>query len=94
MDESWDMQGRYASPEVVEKVLWLSSLLVPSDQAEACQRLCAFKPSISCIQDIISGDGASIASMLELEAEAGTFAGQDAGQQANAKRENKCQANN
>jgi hypothetical protein len=81
LDEAWDMQGRYAAPEVVENVLWISSLLVPGDLAEACQRLCAFNPSISCIQDIISCDGAPIASMLELEAEAGPFAAKQAGQQ-------------
>ena len=74
LDESWDMQGRYATPEVVEKVLWASALLVPGDLAETCQRMCAFEPSTSCIQDIISSDGASVTTMLELEAETGSVA--------------------
>ena len=77
LDENWGMQGRYAAPEVVENVLWSSALLVPGELAQACRRLCSFKPSVSCIQDIINGDGASIASMLELEAEAGPLVTND-----------------
>lgn len=65
LDESWNMQGRYATAEVVEHLLWLSGMLVPKDVNEACTRLRRAMPSISCIQDIISSDGKGIANMLE-----------------------------
>ena len=70
LDEAWDMQGkRYAVPEVVENVLWASAIIVPSEMEKFCARMCPFQPSTSCIQDIISRDGAGIADMLEAEKE-------------------------
>ena len=67
LDERWAMQGRYATPEVVEHVLWASALLVPGDLAQTCARMCRFVPSPSCIQDIIRRDAAAMATMLEAE---------------------------
>ena len=93
LDEGWDMQGRYATPEVVSSVLWASSPLVPGDLAEMCQRMCPFKPSVSCIQDIISSDGASMTTMLELEAETQTVravTAQQAKQTAGAGKQTRC----
>ena len=70
LDEAWDMQGRrYAVPEVVENVLWASAIIVLSEMEKFCARMCHFQPSTSCIQDIISRDGAGIADMLEAENE-------------------------
>ena len=70
LDEAWDMQGkRYAVPEVVENVLWASAIIVPSEFEKFCVKMCRFQPSTSCIQDIISRDGAGIADMLEAEKE-------------------------
>ncbi|MDA7666574.1 UPF0236 family protein, partial [bacterium] len=74
LDEAWQMQGRYATPEVVERILWTSSPLTPSESAEAFSRLTAFKPSVACIQDIISRDGGALTIMLGNEI--GTRAGE------------------
>lgn len=69
LDEKWGMVDRYATPEVVENVLWASNALVPSKVKEAYQRLGGSKISTSCIQDVIMKDGAGIADMLEEEDE-------------------------
>jgi hypothetical protein len=67
LDERWGMAGRYATAEVVEKVLWASGTLVASEVSEAMNRLCGIKISTSCVQDIISKDGLAIAEMIEDE---------------------------
>ena len=69
LDEMWGMAGRYATPEIVEKVLWASSSMVASKVGEACKRLGNHEISTSCIQDITGKDGAAIADMLEEENE-------------------------
>ncbi len=65
LDERWAMGGRYATPEVVSAVLYLSAMLVPGEVEGSCAKLCSFKPSTSCVQDIIGHDGARLADMLE-----------------------------
>lgn len=67
LDEAWEMESRYATPEVTESILWLSALLVPGEVSEACARMCRFTPSPSCIQDLIGRDAAGMAQMLEAE---------------------------
>lgn len=65
LDERWDMGGRYSTPEVVSASLYLSAMLVPEEVEGSCAKLCRFKPSTSCVQDIIRHDGAGLADMLE-----------------------------
>jgi hypothetical protein len=67
LDEGWEMQGRYAAPEVVENLLWASATLTPGQVAEFCTRMGRFGLSGSCIQDIIARDGAGMARMTETE---------------------------
>jgi hypothetical protein len=65
LDIGWDMQGeRYAMPEVVESVLWANAELTPAKFEEFCTKMCRFKPSTACIQDIIARDGTGMAAML------------------------------
>ena len=71
LDERWDMVGRYATPEVVSAVLYLSAMLVPGEVEGSCAKLCSFRPSTSCVQDIIRHDGARLADMLEEAADGG-----------------------
>jgi hypothetical protein len=72
LDERWAMGGRYATPEVVAAVLYLSAMLVPGEVEGSCAELCNFKPSTSCVQDIIGHDGARLADMLEQAADGGS----------------------
>ena len=65
LDGRWDMGGRYPTSEVVSAVLYLSAMLVPGEVEGSCAKLCRFKPSTSCVQDIIRRDGARLADMLE-----------------------------
>jgi len=64
LDERWGMKGRYSTPEVVSAVLYLSAMLVPGEVEGSCAKLCRFRPSTSCVQDIIRHDGARLADML------------------------------
>jgi hypothetical protein len=70
LDIGWDMQGeRYAMPEVVESVLWGNAELTPAKFEEFCTKMCRFKPSTACIQDIIARDGTGMAAMLAADKE-------------------------
>ena len=70
LDIGWDMQGeRYAMPEVVESVLWANAELTPAKFEEFCTKMCRFKPSTACIQDIIARDGTGMAAMLAADKE-------------------------
>jgi len=66
LDEAWEMQGRYASPEVTEHLLLASSMLTPTEAAELVGRMCPYHPSPSLIQDITNQDGAVINTLLSL----------------------------
>jgi hypothetical protein len=67
LDEGWEMQDRYAITEVVEKILWLAAKEVPTEIGKTCKKFCPFHPSPSCVQDIISSDGAGVRDMIEFE---------------------------
>jgi len=65
LDEAWDMQGRYATPEVTEALLLSASMLNAGEVSQLLAKTCPFKPSVALIQDIINQDGAALVSMLE-----------------------------
>jgi hypothetical protein len=67
LDEAWEMQGRYATAEVTENLLWAAAMVTPGEVAEFCARMGRFEVSTSCIQDIIARDGAGMARMTEAE---------------------------
>jgi len=71
LDGRWGMVARYATREVVESVLYLSSMIVPADVERSCTRLFHFLPSTACVQDIIRRDAGSLADMLEEAADGG-----------------------
>jgi len=64
LDEAWDMQGRYATPEVTELLLLASSMLTPAESSELVGRMAPYNPSPSLIQDLINQDGAVINELL------------------------------
>lgn len=66
LDEAWEMQGRYATPEVTEHLLLAVSMLPPSEASELIGRMCPYHPSPSLIQDIVNEDGAVINELLSL----------------------------
>lgn len=69
LDEMWGMSNRYATPGVTQNILWTAGSLVASEVSDAMKRLAGIEVSTSCVQDIISRDGAAIAVMLEDEHE-------------------------
>lgn len=76
LDEAWNMQGRYATPEVTEAMLFSASMLSPGEISELFAKTGPFQPSASLVQDIINQDGAAITKLLEqpdLEEEARPF---------------------
>jgi len=54
LDEAWNMQGRYATPEVTELLLLASSMLTPAESSELVGRMAPYNPSPSLIQDLIN----------------------------------------
>ena len=65
LDQAWNMQKRYAAPEVTEVLLLSSSMLCASEVSQLLAKTSPFKPSVSLIHDIINQDGSALADMLE-----------------------------
>lgn len=66
LDEAWEMQGRYATPQVTEHLLLATSMVTPSEVAELVGRMCPYKPSPALIQDLVNEDGAVLNQLLSL----------------------------
>jgi len=77
LDELLEMDGHYATPDVVERILWLSAELVPGTIAETFDKLLAIKISPKAIQNIVNQDGARIAEMIETQAEQGEISARE-----------------
>src|SRR5690606_16766087 len=65
------------TPDVVERILWLSAELVPGTIAETFDKLLAIKISPKAIQNIVNQDGARIAEMIETQAEQGEISARE-----------------
>lgn len=65
LDEAWQMQGRYATPEVTENILLAASMLTPTEIEDLFGRISPFGPSAALVHDLINQDGERLGEMLE-----------------------------
>lgn len=64
LDEQINMTGRYVMPDVVESLLYGAAMLTPKELESMLDKVSAFNPSASLIQDIINEDGKAFDNFL------------------------------
>jgi hypothetical protein len=57
LDVAWEMSGEYATRDVRECVLYMSASMSPNETEECLQKIAAFHPSRTAIQNIIDETG-------------------------------------